>query len=262
MEPSLDGARLRIKRAGEHIGALKRLQRRIEQVDYSTLSVHRNTHEPKQIDAVTTEYYSDSVEVPGIPVNPRWSILTSECVFSLRSALDYLVYALARLDSGKVRNRTQFPICSDECDFKQAIKRGNLAGLNAAHRAAIEALQPYNGGKWLLQLAAISNPDKHRELVATVPKNALDAAYMQTPAPTPGGRQVVMHLQMSRYIAFPDESPVIPTLDALKAQVAETIKQFDSEFERQAPIDYAVAGRRFYRMAVTHRLRTDSTEGH
>jgi hypothetical protein len=99
-----------------------------------------------------------------IPASMRIPILIGEICYNLRSALDYLVFELAKHDSGTPQKGMQFPI---ECSVNYF--RGNrerfLKGINDAHVAAIEGLQPYNGCIWTTTRQSISNPDKHRELI-------------------------------------------------------------------------------------------------
>lgn len=232
MEPSLDGAEFRVRRAKEHLRALRRMERKIAEVDPNTIKVHPNTTPPKKLGDGRTEYYSDVLELPPqMPANPRWSILLGEVVYNLRAALDYLVYSLAHLDSGKERQGTQFPICSAPSDFKKALNRGHLKGVNPTHRAAIKKLQPYCGGKWLLDLANISNPDKHRHLIGLIPQGQLEAAMQQHQAEE--GLYVQVDFHFTRYIAFSNKTAVVPALQALSTQVADVIQQFKTEFERQ-----------------------------
>jgi hypothetical protein len=76
-----------------------------------------------------------------------------------------LVYELAICDSGGIR-RTQFPIEKNAAAFAARRRPGNfLDGINNAHVAAIETLQPYLGCTWTAALQDISDSDKHRTLV-------------------------------------------------------------------------------------------------
>ena len=97
-------------------------------------------------------------------------VIVSDAIYNMRAALDYIVYELARLDSGAVQDGTQFLIEDVKLDpehpsrgFDARSKRC-LKGLTQAHIAAIEALQPYRGIEWTRTLRDISNPDKHRTL--------------------------------------------------------------------------------------------------
>lgn len=228
--PLLDGVYLRIGWAGEHIRALKDMQRSIEKIDPDTITIQG---EPEvNINAegnteVTTPWYDF-----GEPFSdPVWSRELGYAVYNLRASLDYLVYALAYLDSGSEKKGTQFPICSNPSQFKKSAKRGVLRGVTLSHKAAIEALQPYNGGTWLKELASLSNPDKHMHLSAVASQNLMRTLRIshEFDADTQT-RTINMELDATRFIAFPDSSPVIPLLDTLEKEVTGTVDQFAPDF--------------------------------
>ena len=98
-----------------------------------------------------------------MPIVP---ILLGEICYNLRSALDYLVFELAKFDSGTIQNGTQFPIDDTPQKFARHIPT-RLKGVGVSHVTTIEGLQPYNGCRWSQILRDISNPDKHRELQST-----------------------------------------------------------------------------------------------
>ncbi|MCH8188130.1 MAG: hypothetical protein IIB66_05415, partial [Proteobacteria bacterium] len=111
-----------------------------------------------------------SATFPIEPVPHIIKILVGEITYNLRAALDYLVYELARLDSGEVKNGTQFPIEDTEDGFKRK-RNAFLKGVSDKHVAIIESLQPYSGCDWTRILRDLSNPDKHRQL--TISKSSV-----------------------------------------------------------------------------------------
>jgi hypothetical protein len=155
----LQGALDRIHRAEKHLAELEREIVAFGQRDHDSCSVGLHPHFPN---AFTCQRKGPPYE--GIP--SIISILVGEAIYNLRAALDYLAFELARVDSGNVQESTQFLICDSQKDFtKEHPKR--LKGVNAAHVAFIEGLQPYNGVKWAGRLRQLSNPDKHRHLTQT-----------------------------------------------------------------------------------------------
>jgi len=102
-----------------------------------------------------------SAAVSAIPT--QISILVGEVIYNLRAALDYLAFELALLDSGRVQDFTQFPVCDSPEKFAKK-RASDLKGFNQIHVATIEALQPYRGCDWTRRLQEISNPDKHQRL--------------------------------------------------------------------------------------------------
>lgn len=234
MQPSLDDAYLRIKRAREHIQAIRKFERRIAIKPDEIVTKHNVEMIPSRGFAVLADF-PDFIIPPAPLDDHRWAIRFGETIYNLRAALDYLVYSLAYLGSGKECKSTQFPICSDPCDFKQAIKRGHLRGVNAAHRAAIETLQPYPGrhaSKWLTDLSRFSNPDKHRRLTVVTTRVNEQRRYPLTPAVVMHGVPMQVEFTATRYITLGDaaQTPVIPTLDSLVAHVTDTLNQFKPDF--------------------------------
>src|SRR5580704_81891 len=94
----------RVDRAVEHIEDFKRRQAGLGQMYHDATIVEFNPEKPHNLMANTRIAYVDSL----------FGILLGEIVYNLRAALDYLVFELARHDSGAVQAGTQFPIC----DFK------------------------------------------------------------------------------------------------------------------------------------------------
>ena len=97
-----------------------------------------------------------------VPAKVR--ILIGEIAYNLVAALDYLVFVLARHDSGIEQERTQFPVHVKKEGFTGR-RKTELKGVGDEHVALIEALQPYNGCTWTKRLKDLNNLDKHRKLV-------------------------------------------------------------------------------------------------
>lgn len=111
-----------------------------------------------------------------IPV--KFSVLTGEVLYQLRSSLDHVICLLVEADKRKVTVRFQFPIFTSApgSDKERKNYERQIAGISRAEvRARIEARQPYKakgehgvGGNWLGIMRAFSNTDKHRQLVLHV----------------------------------------------------------------------------------------------
>ena len=227
----LDGAIERVRRAYEHSADLQaRLAPFLERGD--TPAIYPNIREVIQIESGMT-----------VPMTMRVLILIGEICYNLRSALDYLIYELTKLDHGRAPQFfTQFPIEDSPKKF-QGRRKGYLQGLNERHVAMIESLQPYSGAEWTRTLRELSNPDKHREF--TQNRGALefwvlisgeDIEFDTLPSPIqraehPRTReQVDLKVHITGSIAFLDGSPVIETLAKLILKVSETLEAFKSEF--------------------------------
>lgn len=107
-----------------------------------------------------------------IPLD-EWGLAFGECVHNLRSALDNLAFALARLrtDPPEKPNLIAFPIFQDKHEFEKNGRR-SINQLQDAAAALIEKLQPFqrDGSSVLgtpdrdalVLLQWFSNADKHR----------------------------------------------------------------------------------------------------
>lgn len=76
-------------------------------------------------DAKTGDYFFEA-DAQAIPQAVH--LLTSEVAGHTRSALDYLIYALAWLDAGEPQDGTQFPITDAPERFEREVRRGRLRG--------------------------------------------------------------------------------------------------------------------------------------
>jgi len=197
MTPSLDGAYARVARAREHLAALASA--------VASVSVPANT----------TGAFEDIGTAT--PVDPIHSILVGEITYNLRSALDYLIYELALLDTASIQEKTQFLIIDSPSDWKQEAKR-RLPGLSPVHQDAIRMLQPFSGCQWTRTLRDTSNSDKHRHLAIVQAPSAAVVELSSRQAAT-------IHL-----LAFDDGRPVVSTLEELCGNVTDVLDSFRPEF--------------------------------
>lgn len=105
-------------------------------------------------------------------VPPDLSLLISESAHQLRSALDHLMWMLARPQGAKQEGNVQFPLVRSRKKYISGTDH-MMPGVRRGVRTVIESLQPYHSRKWpktalLGQLRAISNWDKHRSLLTTM----------------------------------------------------------------------------------------------
>jgi len=167
--------------------------------------------------------------------------LVGEICYNLRCALDYLIYALAELDSGSPQKGTQFPIMDASRDFAGRGK-SMLIGVNAAHVTAIERLQPYMGCKWSGRLRDLSNSDKHRHIIpgggnsritvhSALEKDLAPIWGVKRKAPHPlTGEEVDVKVYVSGEITFADGTLVTDTLHEIKTGVADMLRHFEPNF--------------------------------
>jgi hypothetical protein len=107
MGDSLAGAWLRFRRADTHISEAQNLIR-----DYGK--------------TCKNHIVADNDSNPGLPVfilnapdlPPILSVIVGDAIHNFRTALDYIIFELARKDSGKIQNGTQFLIENEKIDPK------------------------------------------------------------------------------------------------------------------------------------------------
>ena len=236
MSHPLDGAHLRVEWAAKRLEELRALVSKYAE----------NEVETNDIDA---EFDIGSlILTPSQMGEPpaALSIHLGEVVYHLRSALDYLIFELARADSGKPMQRTQFPIESTPSGF--AGRRNTyLLGVSEKHVNAIKLLQPCEGCDWTGDLANISNPDKHRLLIPTF--GAQQGSFAVTIIPPgdvsrvvgkakplrgdPAGRYVDVECEVTAFsVTFGQgEPPIVETLELLMSRVSQALDAFNSCFE-------------------------------
>lgn len=177
-----------------------------------------------------------------------WGRRVGHIVNDLRTALEYLVYQLAWLDSGAIQSGTQFPICDTPDAFTAELKKGRLKGLSPTHVEAIESSQPYEyGGLWLRQVRELSNIDKHRYLHSATSDNwppvptiggAIELRREHKPhrlmnepgAQLPLTAKLDVQMDISTGVALSDGSPVVETLQVLEAGVRALVDALQPEF--------------------------------
>ncbi|MBI3595896.1 MAG: hypothetical protein HY203_01935 [Nitrospirae bacterium] len=158
---------------------------------------------------------------PAIPPPTTACVLIGEVVYNLRAALDYLVFLLAAIDSGQLQEQTQFPIIDDEKDFSAQIK-SRLKGVSSQHVAAIRSLQPFAGCAWTGELRDLSNPDKHRHLIAVAHR----AEHVFRIKRTKDDFETQFEPNVTT--TFEDKRPVVETLRRLHSGVVKTLDDFAS----------------------------------
>lgn len=232
----LDGAYQRISRAKQHLTMLKGEMTKFRR----TFRPPQGYINPKSGGTITLEYSRKIIPY-------KFAILIGDTIYNLRAALDYLVYELAILDSGKIQRKTQFPIEHTPKDWQRSM-RSRLQGLSPTHKAAIKLSQPCFGCQWTCTLQEISNPDKHRTLTIIRPISTLSVKTVGkglvviNPAKEgtttlfrvrshPKEDSMDVNADVSFDIAFDDGTPVIETLQMLYSQVSKVLDQFKPEFK-------------------------------
>ena len=163
--------------------------------------------------------------------------LVSEFLHHGRSALDYIVFNLARHNTGIEQDGTQFPLCEREKDFEEIVrrKRSPLEFLAKEQIAMVKHFQPYDRLPVLGLLNRISNRDKHREFHVSGSEGM--RRLVPVTEAKPDGRwripsnQVDMEFQLSYDILLDDGVPATETLEKLHTLLSQILNEFDSLFD-------------------------------
>jgi len=158
-----------------------------------------------------------------------------EAVYNFRAALDYSIHVIS---GGK--GQSQFPIESKRERF-EARKTGRLPngknvaaylkGVGVRECDLIKAVQPCEGADWTTRLAALSNRDKHRDLVVVNAASTKPFTREDLPAlypsdnlypsdslyPSDGGAE--MHVETPIDIALDDGVLVTEALEEIEVSV-------------------------------------------
>ena len=225
--PTLDDARARVIRAAEHIAKLE--------AELTAALPPR---------AITTTVAAPSFMGGGkkyISLAPLVVILIGETLYNLRGAMDYLVYELFQLDTGKIYDYTEFPIVDKLERWNKYFpaknsppnkpfdpnKRGEkwLHKLTGPHKKALKDLQPFQGCQWTKTLRNRSNIDKHRRLIVV-------ESTVQSHGGMIGGiGPVTVTSRLISKVAFDDDKTlVVETLKDLHKEVSAVLDKFDLDF--------------------------------
>ena len=93
-------------------------------------------------------------------------VLVTQIVENLRSALDYMVFELSRLNVTNLdERRPQFVIVGSGTEFRRQAK-SRLRYLTEEQKSFVEQIQPYHGNSMLGLLGDIAGLGKHRSLLS------------------------------------------------------------------------------------------------
>jgi hypothetical protein len=158
LPPELRPAMLKVERANQHVADLKSAIDAFYETKPCTVTL--------EIDPKSGDIFYQVSKVDPVPDDVP--LLAGEVFHSLRSALDYLAYALCVKGHGSVPNwfkSIYFPICKSDVEYGTS-GHTKIRGASAQAMRAIDAIEPYRSGKghdfWVLN--ELNNIDKHRQL--------------------------------------------------------------------------------------------------
>jgi hypothetical protein len=230
---ALDGAWLRFRRAEEHLTEAHELIREFGKACKNHIVADNDTD---------PERPTFTLNAPALPV--MLPVIISDAVHNMRAALDYIVFELAKKDSGQIQDGTQFLIEDVKADPAHpnrgfdARSRKYLRGLSGKHIGMIEGFQPYKGVDWTKSLRDISNPDKHRELTVIdksggflyTYRGSVDLATQKPLVINPDDWDI--DARYAIYVSPPNlsEPALIPSLGKIQLGVCQALELFKAEF--------------------------------
>lgn len=155
----------------------------------------------------------------------------SEAIHHLRTALEYLAYAVVWLDTGKPSDRTEFPMVHKSKDWREKV-RTRLPGISADHEAMFKRVQPFKHCRWTVQLQDLSNTDKHRHVIGFNPviqfKSTPGKGTVDSDDPT------MLVLDVTDTDAYLElggfDNPAIPALNQLLVEAVHFVNSFGPSF--------------------------------
>ena len=242
---ALEGVHAWLDRADEHLSELRTAFKSWLYAERElAMKTARQGDDPESDDSPVLGSVNTA---PNTVIPPRINVIVGEVAQALRRALDYLVYELARRDSGRMQDNTQFPFERTEDGFadlsRPGSKRPYLRGVGEGHVAALRPYQPFSGAEWGVQLQAISNPDKHRHLTVMAHRQEARVRFTDgTSEPgalaTAEGYLVSMpfddegsvELLISFRLTIDDDLAVFDVLSDIRAKVRDVLETFEPCF--------------------------------
>ena len=263
MKHPLDGARLKVIRAQEHLDCLKA---------EVWMYLHQQPDEVRSQPERSPQHTwlrPTHVLPPIVPSEPppRLSAIIGDCVTNARAALDYIMWELAEryfdpaLDIRRNpddKRLSAFPIFSSKTDKRVKVRFNSLAKRKVPTPAItrLKRVQPYNARyKPLLSLRELVNQDKHQTLLLTIgevgdmtvefsawhlsdivrePETITIPRNLTTEKQPPFQSDMPMKGKAVIYVTWKDVSmprePVDLTLEKIIKCVADIIPGFDSFF--------------------------------
>jgi hypothetical protein len=168
----LKSVRRKIERAEHHFDDIKSALKLVLGTETDNHAVIiKNDYERKQM----------IITLPKVtPIKPSVPLIVGDCIHNLRSALDHLVFQLARKNgaSAEAAQKTFFPICLTQEDFESRVKKLVKPFISDKALAEIKRSQPYSAydvpeGSDIWVLHKLDIIDKHRLLLVAKQQYAL-----------------------------------------------------------------------------------------
>lgn len=157
MDDPLRGPRIKLERAYNHLEYLERTEKDFFRKNPCRIVFDTISKPGKKIAKLTLDARPPEI----------LHVLSGELVYQLRSSLDQMAVALARLSASKPNpSVVHFPSGDGVKGFKASCRK-NLKGFDCDFVKEVIRLRPYDGANELLRAVfRMANIDKHMELIA------------------------------------------------------------------------------------------------
>jgi hypothetical protein len=238
MPHPLNGARLKVVRAQEHLDTLKlEIDRYLKSKKYLVTPIQNESGD-----------WGVEHEITANP-DPRFSAIIGDCLHNARCALDYIMWEVAGTFAQRVlvappqgTDKPYFPIYDNPAGFKKSIPALSKYKIPDPVIAEFEAVQAYKAGYealWLLH--TLVNVDKHRlpltvigefdRIELTISRLVLGPGAPPPPPPYPGMLEPDVQTQATVFVSWEDltmpREPVDLTIENMIKSVANVIPRFD-----------------------------------
>jgi hypothetical protein len=171
-------------------------------------------------------------------VLPDIRAIAGEFANALRSSLNYFVFQIAQVDSGKPPGRlVQFPI-EDKPEIFDQHRTIYLEGVSDEHVALFKQLQPCYGCNWIKNLRDLSNIHKHQGLIVAMMVASGIRNNNSTQTFATGSNKMKMKFESMFEVTLEDGTPIIKTLEILQLCVTDVLDQFDMLIDQSITLDH------------------------
>jgi len=242
MTHPLDGARLKVVRAQEHLKSLNAAVLKYKSLKPYVVRIEKKPDE-----------WHGTADITDHP-DPMISAIIGDCLHNLSSALDYTMWEVVGTCAGRVlvpppqgEDRIYFPLCENDVVFNKTISRLNHLKkenykLTDAVIVALKSVQPYQAGYEPLSFfRELANADQHRlpliiigdiETISTrVITISRSPTFNLVLTDDPSYHEPQMNTQATVCVTWQDPfmppEPVERTMDDFVKLVADIVPRFD-----------------------------------
>jgi hypothetical protein len=166
-------ARLKLKRAKEHIDDLDAMIREFIEGSVYEVSVQR--------DSKTSNEFVKIGPIKSVPND--FALILGDAIHNIKSALDFAWYALTFVDTPpKERRKIKFPLYPERLQLEMFLKdRKDQQSVFNLSDVLLSVIQPYKGGNGdiLIALNILSKIDKHRLLIPQIQIGRIDGLWAE-----------------------------------------------------------------------------------